>query len=300
MQVPGASTTGVKFDQFPGAPGVSDGRYAVFKGNYTDGTNSRTGVYFRDMQGSTSPVRLIADRTTIIPGGSVPFGSTAPPSAAAGQVAFLGLDNEDAPTAGGIYVAPLAERPALRAVVRIGTSVVPDAAGNPLPDAPVFTRLGESLAFDGRYVAFRGAWNTADPARWRERTLTCPSDGSPTLVAACLTQYPSGSTTVLDPLDQGIFVADTVSGAGRLLDSARRSRPPAGARGTRGGPIDLGPSSLRLPINGARAARVPPTTARPRLSGRRPMPEASGASPGAARASDPHDRLGGIRGRLFR
>ena len=49
MQVPDASTTGIKFDQFPGSPSVTDNKYLVFKGNYNDGV-SKTGVYYRDLE----------------------------------------------------------------------------------------------------------------------------------------------------------------------------------------------------------------------------------------------------------
>ena len=50
FSVPVASgPTGLKFDQFPGAPSVT-GDKVVFKGNWTDaGGNSKTGVYFRDL-----------------------------------------------------------------------------------------------------------------------------------------------------------------------------------------------------------------------------------------------------------
>ena len=166
MQVPNASVTGLKFDQFPGSPTVSDGKYLAFKGNYTDTDPdgitpiSRTGVYYRDLSVSNSPLHVIADSSMLIPGGAMAFGSTAPPSAANGKVAFVGLDNEDAPTAGGLYVAPLADKPVLTPLVQIGQPVVTDSAGNPVTGDPTFTALGEGLAFDGRYIAFWGAWGT--------------------------------------------------------------------------------------------------------------------------------------------
>ena len=58
--------------------------------------------------GGTSDVVLIANNTdTLIPGTTQVFGSTSPPSAANGQVVFAGFDNEEDPTLGGIYLAPL-------------------------------------------------------------------------------------------------------------------------------------------------------------------------------------------------
>ncbi len=236
MRVPNTvSTTPVKFDQFPGSPSVTGGKYVVTKGNYTDteivtdpttGASSpvsvsKTGVYFRDVSSGTSPIQVIADSNTLIPGTAVKFGSTAPPSAANGHVVFTGLDNEDAPTAGGIYGAPIASLPTLTPLVQIGKTPVPDRSGAPLPaptaslPAPTFTQVGEGLAFDGHYMAFWGAWgtnpavaNSADPGM-HGVTLTCPTDGNKSLQAACLAQYPSGQATKYVPNNQGIFIADT-------------------------------------------------------------------------------------------
>jgi hypothetical protein len=39
FSVPGA-LLGTRFDQFPGSPAVADGRFVVYKGNYTSGTSS--------------------------------------------------------------------------------------------------------------------------------------------------------------------------------------------------------------------------------------------------------------------
>lgn len=108
-QVPDAPS-GTRFDQFPGAP--SPTRTAiVFKGNWTENSVAQTGVYYRTIgeTGTTSPVRVVADTSTLIPnqpsGGTKTFGSTAPPSAADREMVFVGLDNEEAPTMGGIYMA---------------------------------------------------------------------------------------------------------------------------------------------------------------------------------------------------
>ena len=130
---------GVPFDVFPGAPAVTDVSTIVFKGNYTVDLVGKTGVYYRDLveeaipfaegidlepAGGTNPVVLIANNTdTLIPGTTTVFGSTAPPSAANRQAVFAGFDNEENPTLGGIYLAPLAETPPLTTLVRIGAQV---------------------------------------------------------------------------------------------------------------------------------------------------------------------------------
>lgn len=220
MQVPGASTPGIRFDQFPGSPTLTQGRYLVFKGNYTDGTTAKTGVYFRDLNAAGTSVQRIADTNMLIPDTATAFGSTAPPSAAGGHVVFVGLDNESAPTAGGLYIAPVADQPALTPLVQIGLTVVPDGSGNPLPDNPTFSEIGEGVSFDGRYVAFWGAWNTQNAANLRPITLQCPTEGNAALQAACLQQYPSGQTTMDDPIDQGIFLYDTKQGSLRMVARA--------------------------------------------------------------------------------
>ncbi|MCA9284931.1 MAG: VCBS repeat-containing protein [Phycisphaerales bacterium] len=219
---------GTRFDQFPGAPTITDDHVIVFKGNYTDPNTRRsaTGVYFRDLvaDGGRAPVHLIADTNTVIPGqterlggyvypegswldrsdvepveGPWPwaarFGSTAPPSAAGNHAVFLGLDNEANPTLGGIYLAELRPFSALRTLVAIGDPV-------PGEDA-VFSRLGEALSFDGRFVAFWGAWGD----RTATRTLECPQDGNETLLEYCQRIHPDGFEVQV-PLEQGIFVYD--------------------------------------------------------------------------------------------
>jgi hypothetical protein len=190
----------------------------VFKGNYTDGTTSRTGVYYRDVNVANAPVQRIADSTTLIPGTSTPFGSTAPPSAAGSKVVFVGLDNEDAPTAGGLYLANLAPDPVLSPLVTIGNTQVPDSTGAPLPpmagasSPPTFSQIGEGLGFDGRYVSFWGAWDTQDPQQMRTVARNCPTDGNKDLINACNGQYPGGVANLPEPVNQGIFVYDTTTG----------------------------------------------------------------------------------------
>lgn len=215
--VPG-TIIGTRFDQFPGSPAAFDDRFIAFKGNYTDPSDGlgRTGVYYRDVL-SNSPVRytgLIANSDMLIPnqpaGGSVKFGSTAPPSAASGYVYFTGLDNEDAPTLGGIYRAHVATAatslilvaPPLEVVVAIGSQVPAESQDD------VFRTFGEGLSVssDGTRVAFWASWGTATFSK----TLYCPTDGNVDLIAYCNQQYPDGLTVDI-PVNQGIFVHDTTS-----------------------------------------------------------------------------------------
>lgn len=225
--VPGHA--GVKFDVFPGAPAVANGATLVFKGNFTlpdpvtpGATLSKTGVYFRNMKnasipladgsslgpaGGTKAVTLIADTDCTIPGTKVKFGSTAPPSAAGYLAVFAGFDNEDNPTKGGIYLAPMLwAKPPLLPLVKIGGQVPGEAKG------VGFNKLGEGLSFDGRFVAFWGAWGTETKALM----LQCPTDGNKDLLAFCKAQYPNGYATTV-PVHQGIFVHDILTGSTRVV-----------------------------------------------------------------------------------
>lgn len=211
FQVPGAAA-GTRFDVFPGSPAVTDDNIIVFKGNYTEGAIGKTGVFYRDVlaSGGIDPVKLIANTSTVIPNLPAPvtgitFGSTAPPSAANGQMVFAGYDNEDNPTYGGIYLAPLSPAPALTTIVGIGS---------PVPNAPgeTFTQFGEALSFDGRYVAFWGTWGT----QTNHLVLDCPTDGNADLIAYCMQQYPNGFGVDI-PVHQGIFVHDITTGVTTMV-----------------------------------------------------------------------------------
>ncbi|MFP5236285.1 MAG: IPT/TIG domain-containing protein [Acidobacteriota bacterium] len=217
MKVPSAG--GTRFDQFPGSPAIYHNQ-VVFKGNYTVGDTGKTGVYFRDVvpdpETGEYAVQRIADSDTLIPGqpeGGTVFGSTAPPSAANGNMVFVGLDNEDAPTLGGIYLAPLAPNPPLTTLVSVGSS------GTRVPgEAPgvTFNRLGEGLSFDGRYVAFWAAWGPET----RTRTLICGVDGNQEMLDSCRATYPDGFSTEI-PIHQGIFVYDTQASENPLTAIAK-------------------------------------------------------------------------------
>ncbi len=193
---------GVKFDQFPGAPVPFGGSKIAFKGNFTSLKGvSRTGVYVRDIfdAGGEATVKRVADSTMKIPGQDVKFGSTAPPSAADTSVVFTGLDNEEKPKLGGIYrsVAPFN---ALETLVQIGDPV-------PAAGAATFNKFGEGLSYDGKNMAFWGAWGTDT----RRVKLHCPADGNADIIAECQVQCPRvdeiGNYCVKSvPVNQGIFV----------------------------------------------------------------------------------------------
>jgi hypothetical protein len=214
FQVPpeaAGGTSGVKFDQFPGAPAAFDGQFVAFKGNYTADGAGLTGVFYRDTVGTGATVAVAYSGQPIPNAPGATFGSTAPPSAAQGQIVFTGLDNENAPTAGGTYLARVGQ-PGLTTLVGIG-ELVPGAstAGG----GTALNRLGEALSFDGRRVAFWGAWGSET----RTITLTCPSEGNAGVIAACIaaSDNGSGTTTREVPVNQGILLQDVVSGEIQLV-----------------------------------------------------------------------------------
>lgn len=207
---------GTPFDVFPGAPAVTDANTIVFKGNYTVNGFGKTGVYYRTLRdepilledmvtelapaGGESPVVLIANNTsTLIPGTDTIFGSTAPPSAANRKAVFAGFDNEENPTLGGIYLVPLTgSKPPLKTLVSIGSQVPGESRNNR------FNKLGEGVSFDGRFVAFWGAWGT----KTKTLVLQCPTEGNAARIVFCNEQHPNGFTVQV-PVHQGIFVHDT-------------------------------------------------------------------------------------------
>jgi hypothetical protein len=177
---------GVRFEVFPGAPSVTEEDTIAFKGNYTaPGGIAATGVYYRQLLddqinggpggGALRSVMIANNTTTFIPGTSTLFGSTAPPIADGHYAVFAGFDDEEAPTLGGIYMAPLTPSPRLNPLVEIGEPVPGISRGGR------FTRLGEGMAFDGRHVGFWGAWGTAS----RTVRLYCPEEGNRDRIAYC-------------------------------------------------------------------------------------------------------------------
>jgi hypothetical protein len=84
--------------------------------------------------------------------------------------------------------------------VKIGDRVPGEKKGT------VFNRLGEGVSFDGRFVAFWGAWGS----EFTTLVLQCVNEGNKGRVVYCKQQYPNGFTTTV-PVHQGIFVHDTVA-----------------------------------------------------------------------------------------
>lgn len=217
FSVPGTAPDGTKFDQFPGAPSPT-GNIVTFKGNWTDSAAvGHTGIYFRDSVAELgeAPVKVIAESGMLIPNGggtsntTAQFGSTAPPSAWGNVVVFTGLDNEETPTAGGIYMSVISDNPNLQPLVDFSTKV-PGVVGD-----PTFNRVGEALSFDGNKVGFWAAWGTET----KTVALTCGSEGNASVIAACVAQsdkdangLPTGTTTREVPVHQGIFTVDIGTG----------------------------------------------------------------------------------------
>ncbi len=229
----------IPFEVFPGAPSVTNGNTIVFKGNYTAGGIASTGVYYRDLDltsepaGGKSPFVMIANSAhTLIPGTEVKFGSTAPPNAAGDSVVFAGFDNEEAPTLGGIYLAPLQYLPSLQALVSIGDRVPGQSGENR------FNAIGEGIAFDGRFVGFWGAWGN----QTRTVKLYCKEEGNKDRIAYCNQALHCAATdetlgdpgSICDdqvdpkvgkscyttrevPAKQGLFVHDTETGKTHLV-----------------------------------------------------------------------------------
>lgn len=216
----------VAFDVFPGSPAISDNGTIVFKGNYNVNGVGKTGVFYRELLntpgGGNAPVQVIANSDTAIPNmppsfRALNFGSTAPPSVVGTDVVFVGLDNEDNPNFGGIYMAQTKPHAELREIAMIG-QMLPGVKVGPL------TRIGEGLSFDGRYVGFWGAWGTET----KTLRLYCPEDGNADLKAFCNGVDPLSifdeatgrwyqNKTV--PANQGIFVYDTIANYGYLASS---------------------------------------------------------------------------------
>jgi hypothetical protein len=216
FSVPGTSP-GTKFDQFPGSPAIT-GDLLVFKGNWTDDMgNAQTGVYFRNVleDGGMSPVQFIADSNTLIPGTTTDteFGSTAPPSAANGKAVFVGVDNEEIPTEGGIYLSSLLDDPTeLIPLVSIGglSDLVPGGLKS----------IGEGLSFDGNSVAFWGDWGEDT----FPQIVACPEEGNQARLDFCLEESvnnPNGIGNGMFQFDvsvnQGIFVTDLDTMKTRLV-----------------------------------------------------------------------------------
>ena len=243
FRVPGIEPA-TRFEVFPGSPSITDDGIIAFKGNYSipaaeaTETVSQTGVFWRrvveDYAGGFDAISLIANSQTLVPNrgacqAGTRFGSTAPPSAADDSVVFAGYDDEHAPTCGGIYRAGLGKKAGeLRTLVGIGASV-------PGRKGARFTRFGEGLSYDGRFLGFWGTWGDAT----KTLRLYCPEEGNRVRRDFCNhagefgpdpvtgqrhgdpasicddtadPRYPVCYQEKQVPLNQGIFALDTVTG----------------------------------------------------------------------------------------
>ncbi len=229
--VPGTDPV-VPFDVFPGAPAITDEGVILFKGNYTLNGIGKTGVFYRRLQntlyGGSDAVEAIATSDTEIPNmppsfkfKAATFGSTAPPSAAGNVAVFVGLDNEESPSYGGIYSAPIKPNPPLTPLVEIGEPL-PGLSGIRL------TRVGEGLSFDGRYLAFWGAWGR----EMKTVRLYCAVDGNRDLLDYCNGVDP---LSVFDPdsgrwfqerevpQKQGVFVYDMFTNTTYVISNSQKN-----------------------------------------------------------------------------
>jgi hypothetical protein len=212
------------FDQFPGAPAITDNGVIAFKGNFSENGRGKTGIFFRSLLntpgGGTSPVEVIATSDSEIPNAPpsfsiLTFDSTAPPSVAGNELVFVGLDNEDDPHFGGIYIADLKPNARLRTLIGLD-------AGLPGFEKIRLTRVGEGLSFDGRYLAFWGAWGRET----KTVRLYCAVDGNADVIAYCNGVDPNSILDVENgkwyqekevSINQGIFVLDRRTGITHLV-----------------------------------------------------------------------------------
>jgi hypothetical protein len=137
------------------------------------------------------------------------FGSTASPSIVDSKMVFRGLDNEDNPGCGGIYMAEMdsINYPALKSLVSLETTVPGEE------DGVTFTSFGEGLSYDGRAVGFWAGWgDELEPI-----LLCCPKTGNKARRDFCLNKGGGGdpntvcdNSTAPDGCDSGCYQNKTV------------------------------------------------------------------------------------------
>ena len=227
-QVPGLGSnySGTIFDVFPGSPAIQDDGTIAFKGNYAKDDASQTGVFYRRLEqtagGGNAQIYVVANSQTAIPKPTtncknLTFGSTASPSIVDSKMVFRGLDIEDDPGCGGIYMANIMDSsnyPDLTTLVSLETNV-------PLEEDDVtFTNFGEGLSYNGDSVAFFASWGD----EVETLLLCCPTTGNKDRRNYCLNNdtnticnnatAPEGCDSgcyqdKIVPVNQGIFVQDS-------------------------------------------------------------------------------------------
>ena len=175
------------FDGFPGVPTIGGSRYVTFKGatrrhghhdfgkgegggnggGHGGGPRYDHGLYTRDLLTPFSPLLEIVREGDDMPGPLVlrsqpRFEVIGSPSAFENRVVFLGVDDDDHPDNGGIYISRTDEPSDPQPIVRIGDPVPGLVMDGVASDDLTFREFGEAISFNGRWVAFWGAWGHSD------------------------------------------------------------------------------------------------------------------------------------------
>lgn len=199
--------------------------------------DEQTGVYYRKLPGpivtttttmrskarklrgsddaaKDDQIKLIANTFTEIPPTmyntcqpGTTFGSTAPPSASGHRCVFLGLDNEEDPTCGGIYEVDLDKDIELKPMAQIGMEI---------QDGELLAKIGEALSYDGDSILFWAVIGHLqnDEIYYETRTVRiyCPTTGHKERNQVCEDESDGGNMEdgfyhLIDiPVDQGIFL----------------------------------------------------------------------------------------------
>ena len=160
---------GTPFDVFPGAPAVTDGATIVFKGNYTVDLVGKTGVYYRDLVDEPIPLGGHArTRGRHQPRGADRQQHGHPHSRHKHGVRLHRPAQRGQPPGGVRRLRQRGEPDPRRHLPgaagrddasRRSRRSSQSARRSPGRTArPRFNRLGEGVSFDGRFVAFWGAW----------------------------------------------------------------------------------------------------------------------------------------------
>ena len=213
---------GTAFDGFPGSPAMGGSRFVTFKGAWRTYQHSTLhpdyteGLYARDLEFQLDPLVEIVTSDDEIPMPLVllsnpHFEVIGSPSSSDSRTVFLGTDDANHPHHGGIFLADLAEPVvSLVPLVQIGDHVPGLNPGALATGDDTFTQLGETLSFNGRWVAFWGSWGHSH----RNVHFHCPEEwevDDAQLAKCCHHRYGEGFEVDV-PSNQGIFVYDTDTG----------------------------------------------------------------------------------------
>ena len=218
-QVPNAPA-GTTFDRVTYASNrtIAGVLHVVFRGEYQDG-GPQHGVYYRAMDpANTSPIYSLRNtKTSLIPGlANTLFGYLSPPSAGGyDTAALIGLDkpivwtSTQNPTWGAVSKMHLTKNAYFPSYVKLGYKV-PGVSG-----AAYFTRFGDTVSWNGRYILFWGSWGTA----FKPVKMVCPTEGDPEAIQSCNAKYQTTPTPVMQvPVNQAIVIFDDRPKTSRLID----------------------------------------------------------------------------------